>query len=140
MMNMAHTSAAAAIYTSLAGSLQFQPAGARYLSLSPGFALSTGAYTIEGWFYNNSSFTTKGLLGSPVTSPTGCMNLFFANDTTISSDKNGGGGAFSYTMASSISLNTWFYLIYNRNSNGVTAVYINGIRCKNSCTRCARCS
>ena len=116
------------VTATLAGSLLFNGSN-QSLSLSPGITFGSGAFTVEGWFYNNSSFTTKGILGSPVTSPTGCMNLFFANDTTISSDKNGGGGAFSYTMASSISLNTWFYLIYNRNSNGVTAVYINGIRC-----------
>ena len=116
------------VTATLAGSLLFNGSN-QSLSLSPGITFGSGAFTVEGWFYNNSSFTTKGILGSPVTSPTGCMNLFFSNDTTISSDKNGGGGAFSYTMASSISLNTWFYLIYNRNSNGVTAVYINGIRC-----------
>ena len=116
------------VTATLAGSLLFNGSN-QSLSLSPGITFGSGAFTVEGWFYNNSSFTTKGILGSPVTSPTGCMNLFFANDTTISSDKNGGGGAFSYTMASSISLNTWFYLIYNRNSNGVTAVYINGISC-----------
>jgi hypothetical protein len=84
---------------------------------------------LEGWFYNNSSFTSKGIVGSPVTSPVGCMNLYFANDTTISSDRNGGGGSFSYTMASSISLNAWHYLIYNRNADGTTAVYIDGVRC-----------
>jgi hypothetical protein len=32
-------------------------------------------------------------------------------------------------MASTISLNAWHYLIYNRNANGVTAVYIDGVRC-----------
>jgi hypothetical protein len=32
-------------------------------------------------------------------------------------------------MASSISLNAWHYLIYNRNADGTTAVYIDGVRC-----------
>jgi hypothetical protein len=62
------------------------------------------------------------------------MNLYFANNTTITSDKNGGGGSFSYTMASPISLNEWHYFIYNRNSNGVTAVYIDGVRCTSTST------
>jgi hypothetical protein len=57
------------------------------------------------------------------------MNLYFANNTTITSDRNGGGGSFSYTMASAISLNAWHYLIYNRNADGTTAVYIDGVRC-----------
>jgi len=112
----------------LAGSLLFN-GSSQYLTLNPGIIFGSGAFTLEGWFYNNSSFTTKGIVGSPVTNPTGCMNLFFSNSTTITSDKNGGGGQFNYTMASSISLNAWHYLIYNRNSGGVTAVYIDGVRC-----------
>ena len=117
-------------YTSptLAGSLLFNGSN-QSLSMSPGITFGAGAFTVEGWFYNNSNFTTRGILGSPVTSPTGCMNLFFSNNTTITSDKNGGGGQFNYTMGSAISLNAWHYLIYNRNANGVTAVYIDGVRC-----------
>jgi len=113
---------------SLAGSLVFNGSN-QSLGLSPGITFGAGAFTVEGWFYNNSSFVTKGILGSPVTSPTGCMNLFFTSSTIITSDKNGGGGQFNYTMGSAISLNAWHYLIYNRNSNGVTAVYIDGVRC-----------
>jgi cell division septation protein DedD len=115
-------------YETLAGSLLFNGSN-QSLGLSPGVTFGSGTFTLEGWFYNNSSFTTKGIVGSPVTSPTGCMNLYFANDTTITSDRNGGGGSFSYTMASSISLNAWHYLIYNRNADGTTAVYIDGVRC-----------
>jgi hypothetical protein len=115
-------------YQTLEGSLLFNGSN-QSLGLNPGVTFGAGTFTLEGWFYNNSSFTTKGIIGSPVTSPTGCMNLYFANDTTITSDKNGGGGSFSYTMASSISLNAWHYLIYNRNADGTTAVYIDGVRC-----------
>ena len=42
------------LYNTLAGSLLFN-GSTQYLSLSPGFALGTGAYTIEGWFYNNAN-------------------------------------------------------------------------------------
>ena len=113
---------------SLAGSLVFNGSN-QSLSVSPGITFGSGAFTLEGWFYNNSNFNNKGILGSPVTNPTGCMNLHFSNNTVIQSDKNGGGGAFTFTMASAISINAWHYLIYNRNSNGVTAVYIDGVRC-----------
>jgi len=112
----------------LAGSLLFNGSN-QSLSISPGITFGAGAYTVEGWFYNNSSFANKGILGSPVTSPVGCMNLHFINNTSIQSDKNGGGGAFTFTMASTISLNAWHYFIYNRNANGVAAVYIDGVRC-----------
>jgi hypothetical protein len=112
----------------LAGSLIFNGTN-QSLSLSPGVTFGAGAFTVEGWFFNTSNFNNKGILGSPVTSPVGCLNLYFANNTTITSDKNGGGGSFSYTMGSAITTNAWHYLIYNRNADGTTAVYIDGIRC-----------
>lgn len=65
----------------------------------------------------------------------GCMNLHFLDNKTIQSDKNGGGGgAFSFAMASEVSVNDWHYFIYNRNSNGVAAVYIDGVRCTETST------
>ena len=115
-------------YQTLAGSLLFNGSN-QSLGLSPGVTFGAGTFTLEGWFYNTSDFTNRGIIGSPVSSPTGCMNLYFANNTTITSDRNGGGGSFSYTMATSISINQWHYLIYNRNADGTTAVYIDGVRC-----------
>ena len=115
-------------FTPLAGSLLFNGSN-QTLGLSPGVTFGAGAFTLEGWFYNNSNFNSRGIIGSPVTSPTGCMNLYFANNTTITSDRNGGGGSFSYTMGSAITTNAWHYLIYNRNAGGLTAVYIDGVRC-----------
>ena len=115
-------------YTTLAGSLLFNGTN-QSLSLSPGVTFGAGTFTLEGWFYNNALFNNVGIVGSPVTSPIGCLNLYFANGTTITSDRNGGGGSFSYTMSSSITANQWHYLIYNRNADGTTAVYIDGVRC-----------
>ena len=115
-------------YETLAGSLLFNGSN-QTLGLSPGVTFGAGTFTLEGWFYNTSDFTNRGIIGSPVSSPIGCMNLYFANNTTITSDRNGGGGSFSYTMASAISLNQWHYFIYNRNADGTTAVYIDGVRC-----------
>ena len=115
-------------YTTLSGSLLFNGSN-QTLGLSPGVTFGAGSFTLEGWFYNNALFTNKGIVGSPVTSPTGCLNLYFANGTTITSDRNGGGGSFSYTMGSTITANQWHYLIYNRNADGTTAVYIDGVRC-----------
>jgi hypothetical protein len=115
-------------YTTLAGSLLFNGSN-QSLGISPGVTFGAGTFTLEGWFYNNALFNNVGIIGSPVTSPTGCLNLYFANGTTITSDRNGGGGSFSYIMSSSITANQWHYLIYNRNADGTTAVYIDGIRC-----------
>ena len=112
----------------MAGSLLFN-GNNQSLGLSPGVTFGAGTFTLEGWFYNTLNFNSKGVIGSPVSSPTGCMNLYFANNTTITSDRNGGGGSFSYTMATPITINQWHYLIYNRNADGTTAVYIDGVRC-----------
>jgi len=115
-------------FQTLSGSLLFNGSN-QSLSLSPGVTFGAGTFTLEGWFYNNALFNNVGIVGSPVTSPIGCLNLYFANGTTITSDRNGGGGSFSYTMSSSITANQWHYLIYNRNADGTTAVYIDGVRC-----------
>ena len=115
-------------FQTLAGSLLFNGSN-QSLGISPGVTFGAGSFTLEGWFYNSANFINKGVVGSPVTSPTGCMNLYFANGTTITSDRNGGGGSFSYTMGSTITINAWHYFIYNRNADGTTAVYIDGVRC-----------
>ena len=102
-------------YTPLAGSLQFDPAGARYLSLSPGTALSTGAYTIEGWFYNNNDYTAQRALVA--TDQTGALSLFTNDAQSFTLDKYGGGGARTYTFPSNtLQVNQWQYIILNRNA------------------------
>jgi len=112
----------------LQGSLSFNGSN-QWLSLSPGITFGSGAFTVEGWFYHTGNFVNKGLIGT--TNPngnTGCLNLYFSSPTSIISDKHGAGGAFTYTMGSAITANAWHYLIYNRNSDGKTAVYIDGTR------------
>ena len=102
-------------YTPLAGSLQFDPAGARYLSLSPGTALSTGAYTIEGWFYNNNDYASQRALVA--TDQTGALSLFTNDAQSFTLDKYGGGGARTYTFPSNtLQVNQWQYIILNRNA------------------------
>ena len=102
-------------YTPLAGSLQFDPAGARYLSLSPGTALSTGAYTIEGWFYNNLDYASQRALVA--TDQTGALSLFTNDAQSFTLDKYGGGGARTYTFPNNtLQVNQWQYIILNRNA------------------------
>ena len=115
MMNNVVDVASSVVYTPLAGSLQFDPAGARYLSLSPGTALSTGAYTIEGWFYNNNDYTAQRALVA--TDQTGALSLFTNDAQSFTLDKYGGGGARTYTFPSStLQVNQWQYIILNRNA------------------------
>jgi hypothetical protein len=101
-------------YTPLAGSLQFN-GSTQYLSMSPGFALGTGAYTIEGWFYNNANYTSQRALVA--TDQSNALSLFSTDAQSFTLDKYGGGGARTYTFpASTLQINKWQYIILNRNA------------------------
>ena len=106
------------LYDSLAGSLQFN-GSSQFLSLSPGFALSTSAYTIEGWFYNNANYTTQRALVAPQhpSGATGALSLFTLDAQSFSLDAYGGGGVRSYFFPSNtLQVNQWQYFILNRNA------------------------
>ena len=106
------------LYDSLAGSLQFN-GSTQFLSLSPGFALSTGAYTIEGWFYNNANYTTQRALVAPQhpSGATNALSLFTLDAQSFSLDAYGGGGVRSYFFPNgTLQVNQWQYFILNRNA------------------------
>jgi hypothetical protein len=101
------------LYTPLAGSLSFN-GSSQYLSIDTGVQMG-GAFTVEGWFYNNSDFTTKGLLG---TDQSVGMSLFTSDDATITLDRYGGGYQPSYTWpAATLQTNKWQYIVLNRNAS-----------------------
>jgi hypothetical protein len=116
MMALANNNVLSSVsYTTLAGSLQFN-GSSQYLSMSPGFALGSGAYTIEGWFYNNSTYATqKGLVA---TDQSGALSLFNNDAQSFTLDKYGGLGARTYTFPSNtLQVNKWQYIILNRNAS-----------------------
>jgi len=114
----------------LAGSLFFDGGANTYLALSPGVTIGSGAYTIECWFYNSADWTAnRGLLGgSDPTGVIGSMSLFFGDGISITTDKYGGLGSVTYTMASPISLNAWHYFTLVRNASLIETVFIDGIK------------
>jgi hypothetical protein len=126
------------LYTPLAGSLLFNGT-TQYLSLSPGIGpLSTGAYTIEGWFYNNSTYASaKGFCG---TDAAGGLHLFNADTATITLDKNGGGGVRNYTFSvGTLQINKWQYIVLNRNaSTQVETMWIGNFVDNSSLVTCNR--
>jgi len=102
-------------YTALAGSLQFN-GSSQYLSMSPGSALGTGAYTIEGWFYNNNTYNTQKTFVA--TDQSGALSLFNTDAQSFTLDKYGGGGARTYTFPyNTLQANKWQYIILNRNAS-----------------------
>jgi hypothetical protein len=115
MMALMNNTPPGVSYTALAGSLQFN-GSSQYLSMSPGSALGTGAYTIEGWCYNDSTYASQKSLVA--TDQTGALSLFNTDAQSFTLDKYGGGGARTYTFPSStLQVNQWQYIILNRNAS-----------------------
>jgi hypothetical protein len=118
----------------LSGSLSFNGTD-QYLSITPGLTFGTGAFTVEGWIYNSST-GSKGIIGYPTggTAPANNGELFlgfFTNNnvtTTINNNVSGNSNTYAYTFTNSISTNAWHYFIYNRNANGLTAVFVDGVK------------
>jgi Concanavalin A-like lectin/glucanases superfamily len=109
----------------LAGSLAFNGGSngsGSYLSMSPGFTMGTGAYTIEGWIYLPNFTSAYGILGNFAT-PNGPMSLFVTNSTNFSTDSYGGGGSFSYTVPT-MSANTWYYFALTRNASSQSTLFL----------------
>jgi hypothetical protein len=128
-------------YTPLAGSLQFN-GSSQFLSLSPGFALGTSAYTIEGWFYNNSNYTAQRALVAPQ-HPSGASNALslFTNDAqSFTLDAYGGGGVRTYTFPNNtLQVNKWHYIILNRNaSTSVETMWVGTFVNNTSYVTCSR--
>jgi hypothetical protein len=128
-------------YLPLAGSLQFNGTS-QFLSLSPGFALGTSAYTIEGWFYNNSTYAaTKGLVAPQHPSgASGAMSLFNNDAQSFTLDAYGGLGVRTYNFpTNTLQVNKWHYIILNRNaSTSVETMWVGTFVNTSSLVTCSR--
>jgi hypothetical protein len=124
------------LYTPLAGSVILD--GTQYLSLNPGLTLSTGAYTIEGWFYNNSSYATQKALVA--TDQSAALSLFSNDAQSFTLDKYGGSGVRTYTFpTNTLQVNQWQYIILNRNaSTQVETMWVGTFVNTSSLVTCSR--
>ena len=116
----------------LAGSLSFNGTN-QYLSISPGLTFGTGAFTVEGWIYNTGTLNADGIIGWPDGAPANTGAMFFgvlSNNSFVTTINTSSSGADTrtYTFSNTISANVWHYFIYNRNSDGTTAVFLDGVR------------
>jgi hypothetical protein len=129
-MMMHHMSHKRSSGGTLAGSLSFPGgvAGTRMLDLSTGFTIGSGSYTVEGWFQLPDFTNQYAFFGANASAGDGIgmMNLIVGNSTLIFSDKNGGGGSFSYTVPT-MSANTWYHFALVR-SGTTEALFLNGTR------------
>ena len=141
VLNNVARAASTVIYTPLAGSLQFN-GSSQFLSLSPGFALSTGAYTIEGWFYNNVNYTLQRALVAPQhpSGAVGALSLFTTDAQSFSLDAYGGGGVRGYNFpTNTLQVNQWHYIILNRNaSTSVETMWVGTFVNSSSLVTCSR--
>jgi hypothetical protein len=55
------------------------------------------------------------------------MSLFFADAVTVTTDRYGGGGQRSYTVAS-ITTNAWHHFVMVRNTGLIETVFIDGVK------------
>jgi len=114
----------------LAGSLLFNGTS-QYLTLVPGCAIGSGAFTMEGWFYNNSNWTTpRPLLGvSPNNGGQshGLTIAFNGTNTSIFVDEYGFSNQKGYTV-SAVSAGAWHHIALVRNSSQQETVFVDGVR------------
>jgi hypothetical protein len=137
---MASYGATADLYTDLAGSLQFN-GSSQFLSLSPGFALSTGAYTIEGWFYNNANYTAQRAFVAPQhpSGASGALSLFNLDAQSFTLDAYGGIGTRTYTFPNNtLQIDKWQYIILNRNSDQRETMWVGTFVNNTSLVTCSR--
>jgi hypothetical protein len=129
------------LYDSLAGSLQFN-GSTQFLSLAPGFALGTSAYTIEGWFYNNANYTSTRALVAPQhpSGAAGALSLFTNDAQSFTLDSYGGLGVRTYTFpANTLQVNQWQYIILNRNaSTSIETMWVGTFVDNTSLVTCSR--
>jgi hypothetical protein len=109
----------------MVGSLSFPggASGTNMLVLSTPPTIGAGSYTIECWFQSPNFDNAYGLCGAIAVNG---LSVYVANSTTITTDKYGGGGSFSYTVPT-MAANTWYHFVLVR-SGTTSAVFLNGKR------------
>ena len=123
------------LYTTLAGSLLFN-GSTQYLTASPGMTLGSGAFTIEGWFYNTGNFTQRPMIG---TDQSLGLSAYISDAQTMSMDRYGGGyGPFYGFGAGTFKTNEWQYIVMNRNASLLETMWVGTFVDSNTLVTCAR--
>ena len=120
------------------GSLVFNGSNS-YLSMTPGFALGAGAYTIEGWVNSRGYGQPTALVG---TGQSGALSLINDDSQSYTLDKSGGGGRRTYGFAPGVlQANQWQYFILNRNAGTLLeTVWLGTLVTPGSSVTCSRCT
>lgn len=123
------------IYTSLAGSLQFN-GNSNYLEMSPGMTLGAGAFTIEGWFYNTGNLSQTPFIG---TDQSLGLSAYLSNAETMNLDRYGGGyGPFYGFPTGTFKTFEWQYIVLNRNASLLETMWVGTFANTGSVVTCTR--
>jgi hypothetical protein len=113
------------LYTS--GSFQVDTVtGNRTLS-----SLSTGAFTVEGWYYPTSSISSKNAriisLGRDSAGTNTSWDLYISNGSALVWQKINS-TATTYSANYTFNINTWYHVVACRDGSGNLALFVNGTR------------
>ena len=102
---------------------------ASYLSLATNsnFAMGTGNFTIECWFYSTSISTGQSIID--LRSPTDTANIGFALYLGTSSNVRFGTNGSNYVVGSTTLVsNRWYHVAVVRTSTTAISMYLNGVQ------------
>ena len=109
--------------TILAYSVQLNGSN-QYLTVASNsaFAFGTGDFTIEGWFYNLSTWSTSNFSVTEATA-TNSISYYVTGGTIRSGPQNV--SSYSLGSISGLSTNTWYHIAFTRKT-GSARLYVNG--------------
>jgi len=110
-----------------AGSVLFNGTS-QYLSVASNaaFALGTGNFTIECWFYSSSIGSTQGIYDTRT--PTDTANAGYDLFLITSKLSFGTAGTTYITGVTTLSSNTWYHVAVTRSSTTVIQMFLNGVQ------------
>jgi hypothetical protein len=99
-----------------------------YLTFNNFIVMGTQAYTMECWFYlNSTSFSPNfyPFIGTS-TNSTSALNIRIASTTVIRVDANGSSGT-NFTLPVTLTTGVWYHVAVTRDSAGNCNVWLNGV-------------
>jgi hypothetical protein len=94
-------------------------------------SLSTGAFTVEGWYYPTSSISSKNAriisLGRDSAGSNTSWDLYISNGSSLVWQRINS-TATTYSANYTFNLNTWYHVVACRDGSGNLALFVNGTR------------
>jgi len=94
---------------------------------SSGLAFGSGAFTIESWCYLTTALTNNVIYYSQSSNTSGFSGFGYTNGSGFFLTDFNGSVRVTTINTTSISLNTWYYVVGVRNASNQYVVYVNGI-------------